>query len=212
MPEFWNRTPTQLPEHGTPVSAAASSGKPSGLKATLWFSAIQKSPLARQRCHRVDRARLRGRWSAADSSASAPSRRRASTARALADGPAPRESRPCARCARSCRPSSRCCRQTRATTQRHAQLRGAACQQRGPARLLPLTWISKPAMGSPCRDARGWPQRALARARICSKSLGTGCRSSRRPAFTSWLGMSWPISAGSRRLAASRRARSTPVS
>ena len=44
MPEFWNRTPTQLPERGTPVSAAASSGKSSGLKATMWFSAIQKSP------------------------------------------------------------------------------------------------------------------------------------------------------------------------
>ena len=45
MPEFWNKKPTQLPGLGNPVSVAASSGKSSGLKATIWFSAIQKSPV-----------------------------------------------------------------------------------------------------------------------------------------------------------------------
>jgi hypothetical protein len=45
MPEFWNRKPTQLPGLGRPVSLAARSGKSSGLKATMWLSAIQKSLL-----------------------------------------------------------------------------------------------------------------------------------------------------------------------
>ena len=87
--------------------------------------------------------------------------------------------------------------------------------------LAPLTWISKRAIAwllVVCGAARwgsvgfGHVLRASARSRICSKSAGSGCRSSRRPAFTSWLGMSWPIKAGSRWLAAISLARSTPVS
>src|SRR6218665_3779125 len=53
---------------------------------------------------------------------------------------------------------------------------------------------------------------AWARARIASRSDGGGCTSSRRPAWTIWLGMAWPTRAGKRCAAAISRARSMPVS
>ncbi|MNV28401.1 hypothetical protein D3C71_1195910 [compost metagenome] len=68
------------------------------------------------------------------------------------------------------------------------------------------------AKGGVVAQAAGDRSRACARSRIASKSAGRVCRSRRRPAFTTWLGMSWPMSAGRRLDAAMSCDKSTWVS